>query len=242
MLNDEQKLDKIINLIPESWVDDLVNVELYNKHLSPDSLVRFRRFMDEKDKISSQFSNDNLRESFLVLIESANKLSEQLSLFFRKNPEDIHYTLLPDHEYNSDKEKRKFWLEKYNKIKNLAVNFKTAYDNLLKTWDLISNKQIKKGADHLVFDSLNRVIRYENETLKFQSGTNLKFELFKKLWEERQAKNKVGKPFPSSALARNIETTEAELRKKIKELRTDLRRKGFPAKIETKRGVQLVVG
>ena len=113
-----------------------------------------------------------------------------------------------------------------------------------------SDKQKERSAkEKMDFDSQNGVLRYGEIKSSFHRGTKSnkpRLQLFRKLWEERRnIKNgkiiKKGEAFPVKALAEQVEVSEQKIQSMIKGFKRMLREKGFPADIERKNGILLLV-
>jgi len=114
------------------------------------------------------------------------------------------------------------------------------------------NKKLEEAQskkDTLRFDPLNGLFEYNGKTYHITSKTRL--ALIKKLWQEQKTIDdrggkiaKKGFPFPKEDLLRNLDIDSLgknELLREIKELNRIFRKKGFPARIEIKGGVLLIV-
>ena len=100
------------------------------------------------------------------------------------------------------------------------------------------------------FNSQNGVIRCGDiKPYSFHrglKGDRPLLKLFRKLWEERQhflnkKERKNGEPFPTYALATQVEVTEKKLLDMLKYISRMFKSRKFPAKIERKNGALLVV-
>lgn len=98
------------------------------------------------------------------------------------------------------------------------------------------------------FDELNGVVRYGFHKISFQkrAGEAPRFKLFGKLWTERRyvrkgSVKKEGEAFPKEALARWVGVSTDEVVVLVKGINRQLRDSHYPAKIDTKGGVLLVV-
>jgi len=112
------------------------------------------------------------------------------------------------------------------------------------------NKMNTTQEQNIEFDSLTSVISKGSERYAIQS--KLRKKLFSKLWEERQVGKKIGKPFPKSALAVQVDLVTAAsdfnhnekakeiLNKEITEMNRIFKNKDFSLKIESKGGVMLI--
>lgn len=98
------------------------------------------------------------------------------------------------------------------------------------------------------FDELNGVVRYGVHKISFQkrAGGAPRFKLFSRLWTERRYVRKgnvkkKGEAFPKEALARGAGVSTDEIVVLVKGINRQLRDNHYPAKINTKGGVLLIV-
>lgn len=104
--------------------------------------------------------------------------------------------------------------------------------------------------EKMSFDSLNGVIRCRDiKPYSFHRGGKgdaPRLLLFRKLWDERKfivngIVKKGGKAFPVSALASQLEISEDKIHELAKGLNRVLKNRKFPAEIEKKNGLLLIV-
>lgn len=136
--------------------------------------------------------------------------------------------------------------KEYGHLLDLARNsypfFVVNKDNLL--------NEDTNNESKLKFDSQNGVLRCGNiKPYSFHRGAKgeaprLKF--FRKLWDERRfirngVIKKKGEAFPVRALADQVEISEDKIKEMVKGINRILKQRKFPAEIELKNGVLLII-
>ena len=249
MLNDNQKLDKILTLLPEKDMRDLLD-ELSNGYFSEKSQKMLVDYDDYKDNILSRFSEPTLNDLFLKFNSDFTSLKKVfLSQFFRNGP---HFALFPEHRHKADiSDTNDFWNQKFNKVQELADKFYASYKNLISYTGPVIESNIEKF--EVEFNEMTGSVSYGDKVYtprKKKGDKNLRFKLFSNLWDKLKNEEET---WPADSLAVQIElisspqefrtnpAKKTEFYNLIKGINKGLADKGIPVKITRRGGIKLKI-
>lgn len=220
------------SLKEEGYIEDFgdpnnIPEEYYKRFDRYEKLKKKLKELEESLPASYSFSFAKVRETFQLGNEVYNRMEDGRIIKSIEN--EIEKT---------EKE--------YNQVLGLA---RKLYPFFVINEDKLINDDTNKESK-LKFDSQNGVLRCGNiKPYSFHRGTNgekprLKF--FRKLWDERRfirngVVKKKGEAFPVRALAIQVGVSENKIKEMVKSINRVLKQKRFPAEIEQKNGILLIV-
>lgn len=150
VLNDESKLDKFLEILPENkvydFLDELASAQyedVYNEMLYKcDNYIKtvFSNF--QSTEINRAFQNFN--EAFKKLNKFLLRTFSRIYTAGMKNKLTNMVGLFPDHR-NSTETKREFWMKQFQQLEFLCSEFENKYRNFLKIAHTELSKEAKIG-------------------------------------------------------------------------------------------------
>lgn len=141
---DEAKFEKVINFLPEKFVSEFVDGDLYNGFYHVRHRSELSKYGDYSKEALSKFSNPKIGRAFSNLNDALYKLDNFLILHF--SIPDHHLTTLPEplrryylepkisHNYGPQPQMRKdsqMWDNYKRELDALAVQFKNVYKSFV---------------------------------------------------------------------------------------------------------------
>ncbi len=146
--NDKSRFIAVLSLLPEKFVDDLVNFHLFNAHYPSNFTDIFLKYDDYRSEIMSEFSNYETNTAWNKLNEAYLTLSKFLITHFsvpnvhkqQKNPwfyleTKIHHNFrISEGDVNTDDQQDSREWNKYKRdLDKLAGDFEKSYKDLIET-------------------------------------------------------------------------------------------------------------
>lgn len=157
-MNDESKLERILNLLPEAFVEDFVNYHLYNGFYPWDYVTTLDGFNAVKNEVMLEFHDEKANKKFQNLKEEFNRLNEFLLTHF--SIPHVHYQMhedppflyieprihhnfrLSEGGYHEDvASDSREWNRLRGELNGLAENFFNAYRTFLRVASLRISKK-----------------------------------------------------------------------------------------------------
>lgn len=126
---DRERIEKIIELLPEEYFDYFLNMSLYNARHKDKQLDTVQKYINFSRQTFSQFSDKKLKDAKKIFDISLNKLVNFMVYNFFRHTQDL-FILYPDQKNSPKSDDRIFWERKLNELRKIIDEVELNYKNL----------------------------------------------------------------------------------------------------------------
>ena len=148
MLDDKLRFDKVIEFLPEKFVDDFVCYYLYNASYPKEINVNLLKYAEYKKEILSEFSNLQINIAYINLNKSFDLLYKFLIDHFSYENPPFYYLEPRIHHNFGGRNKNPIMWDKYkSELDKIADEFEKAYKSFIR----IAKSEIEQKEEILKF-------------------------------------------------------------------------------------------
>ncbi len=141
-LDDKSRLVKVLRLLSEKFVDDLVCYYLYNAMYPQEINTILSEYAEHKKEILSEFSNPKIDAAYINLNKSFDVLTKFLTEHFwtpnvhykmYKNPHFLYLEPRIHHNFGGENKDPMLWDKYKSELDKIANEFEKSYKDFIKT-------------------------------------------------------------------------------------------------------------